>query len=71
MLVGDAFFATFFLLVELQGRDIDRVLKHYDTRRRSTDFHQGRRLDERDHLIELEKPKLRPSWMSAEAAITR
>lgn len=67
VLVGDAFFSTFFLLAELQRRGVDGVFEQYGARRRSTDFRRGRRLGERDHLIELEKPKLRPSWMSAEA----
>ncbi len=35
-------------------------------RRRSTDFRRGCRLGERDHLVVLEKPKVRPAWMTAE-----
>jgi hypothetical protein len=64
VLVGDAFFATFFLLAELQRRGVDGVFEQYGARRRSTDFRRGRRLGERDHVIELEKPKVRPSWMT-------
>jgi hypothetical protein len=64
VLVGDAFFATFFLLAELQRREVDAVFEQYGARRRSTDFRRGRRLGERDHVIELEKPKARPSWMT-------
>ena len=64
VLVGDAFFATFFLLAELQRRGVDGVFEQYGARRRSTDFRRGRRLGERDHVIELEKPKTRPSWMT-------
>lgn len=64
VLVGDAFFATFFLLAELQRRRVDGVFEQYGARRRSTDFRRGRRLGERDHVIELEKPKVRPSWMT-------
>lgn len=66
VLVGDAFFATFFLLAELQRRGVDGVFEQYGARRRSTDFRRGRRLGERDHVIELEKPKARPSWMTEE-----
>ncbi len=64
VLVGDAFFATFFLLAELKRRGIDGVFEQYGARRRSTDFRRGRRLGERDHVIELEKPKIRPLWMT-------
>lgn len=64
VLVGDAFFATFFLLAELQQRGVDGVFEQHGARRRSTDFRRGHRLGERDHLIELEKPKVRPSWMT-------
>lgn len=64
VLVGDAFFATFFLLAELQRRGVDGVFEQYGARRRSTDFRRGHRLGERDHLIELEKPRVRPSWMT-------
>ena len=64
VLVGDAFFATFFLLAELHQRGVDGVFEQYGARRRSTDFRRGRRLGERDHVIELEKPKVRPSWMT-------
>ena len=64
VLVGDAFFATFFLLAKLQRRGVDGVFEQYGARRRRTDFRRGRRLGERDHVIELEKPKVRPSWMT-------
>lgn len=64
VLVGDAFFATYFLLVELQQRGVDGVFEQYGARRRTTDFRRGHRLGERDHLIDLEKPKVRPSWMT-------
>jgi hypothetical protein len=64
VLVGDAFFATFFLLAELQRRGIDGVFEQHGARRRNTDFRRGHRLGERDHLIDLEKPKVRPSWMT-------
>jgi len=66
LLLGDAYFATYFLLCTLRERGIDGVFEQQGARRRSTDFRRGRRLGVRDHLIELSKPKIRPSWMSAE-----
>src|SRR5690606_22153310 len=65
VLLGDAYYATYFLLCELQQRGIDGVFEQYGARRRSTDFRRGKRLGERDHLITLEKPA-RPAWMSLE-----
>jgi hypothetical protein len=64
VLVGDAFFATYFLLAELQRRGVDGVFEQYGARRRSTDFRRGRRLGPRDHVIELRKPVTRPPWMT-------
>lgn len=64
VLLGDAYYATYFLLCELQRRGIDGVFEQYGARRRSTDFRRGERLGTRDHLITLEKPCRRPAWMS-------
>jgi len=64
ILLGDAFYATYFLLCALQERGVDGVFEQQGSRRRSTDFRRGERLGSRDHLIELRKPKLKPAWMS-------
>ena len=64
ILVGDALFATYFLLCELQRRGVDGIFEQYGARRCSTDFRRGQRLGTRDHVIEISKPVLRPSWMS-------
>lgn len=64
VLVGDAFFATYFLLAELKRREVDGVFGHHGSRCRKSDFRRGRRLGERDHVIEPEKPKVRPSWIT-------
>jgi len=64
VLLGDAFFATYFLLCELQRRGVDGVFEQYGARRRRTDFRRGRRLGQRDHVIEIVKPRIKPSWMS-------
>lgn len=66
MLLGDAFYGSYFLLAELQSRQVDALFEQYGARKRSTDFSQGEKLGDRDHLITLTKPKVRPSWMSAE-----
>jgi hypothetical protein len=64
ILLGDAFYATYFLLCALQERGIDAVFEQHGARRQRTDFRRGRRLGARDHVIELHKPKLKPAWMS-------
>jgi hypothetical protein len=63
-LLGDAFYATYFLLCALQQRGVDGVFEQQGSRRRSTDFRRGQRLGQRDHVIELCKPKIKPAWMS-------
>ncbi len=64
LLLGDAFYATYFLLCALQAKGVDGIFEQYGSRRRSTDFRQGERLGPRDHLIEIDKPKVKPAWMS-------
>lgn len=64
ILLGDAYYATYFLLCELQRRGVDGVFEQYGIRRRSTDFRLGQGLGTEDHLIEYQKPARRPVWMS-------
>jgi hypothetical protein len=64
ILLGDAFYATYFLLCALQARGVDGVFEQQGARRRSTDFRRGQKLGQRDHLIELQKPKIKPDWMN-------
>ena len=45
---------------------MDAVFEQYGARKRSTDFRCGKRLGQRDHLIEISKPKLKPGWMTKE-----
>lgn len=63
VLLGDAYFPTYFLLCELARLGVDGVFEQYGARRRSTDFSLGKRLGAQDHLIVWNKPK-RPDWMS-------
>jgi hypothetical protein len=67
ILLGDAFYPTYFLLCELVRRGVDGVFEQYGARKRSTDFTTGKKLGARDHLVVLEKPKKRPDWMSPQA----
>ena len=67
ILVGDAFYATYFLLCTLRERGIDAVFEQHGSRSRTTDFRRGQRLGQRDHLIVLQKPVIKPGWMSEAA----
>jgi len=66
VMLGDAFYGTYFLLAELQSRNVDALFEQHGARKRSTDFRRGKKLGSRDHLITLTKPKIRPQWMTAE-----
>ncbi|WP_211455460.1 IS4 family transposase [Collimonas antrihumi] len=66
LLLGDAFYASYFLLAELGLRGVDAVFEQHGARKRSTDFRRGKRLGSRDHSITLTKPKIRPDWMTIE-----
>lgn len=66
LLLGDAYYASFFLLCTLRERGVEAVFEQQGARRRSTDFRRGVRLGARDHLIELRKPKYKPDWMTPE-----
>ncbi len=64
VLLGDALFATYFLLCTLVARDIDAVFEQHGARQLTTDFRRGQRLGPRDHLIVLKKPVIKPDWMT-------
>lgn len=66
VMLGDAFYATYFLLAELQSRGVDALFEQQGSRKRSTDFQKGQPLGNHDHLITLPKPKIKPQWMTAE-----
>jgi len=63
ILLGDAYYATYFLLCALHQGGVDGVFEQQGARRRTTDFRRGLRLGERDHLIILSKPMCKPHWM--------
>lgn len=64
ILLGDAYYATYFLLCDLHDRGVDAVFEQQGARRRCTDFRRGQQLGTRDHLVVLAKPKIKPAWMT-------
>jgi hypothetical protein len=66
ILLGDALYATYFLLWDLIRGGADGLFEQHGGRTRSTDFSQGEQLGARDHVIVLSKPRQKPDWMSQE-----
>jgi len=64
VILGDAFFATYFFIAAMQAKGVDVLMEQHGSRKRTTDFRRGHKLGERDHLIVIDKPKIRPDWMS-------
>jgi len=61
--LGDRYFASFFMLAELMQRDIDGLFRMHQ--RRKFDFRRGQRLGVEDHVVTWTKPE-RPKWMNEE-----
>lgn len=66
VVLGDAFYGTYFLLSSLINKSVDVLFEQMGVRKRVTDFRKGKQIGERDHVIELIKPMSKPSWMSQE-----
>jgi Transposase DDE domain len=60
IVVGDRYFASFFMLAALMQRDVDGLFRMHQCRK--FDFRRGRRLGVEDHVVTWTKPK-RPEWM--------
>lgn len=64
ILLADALYASYFLLCALRARGCDGLFAQQGARARSTDFRLGQRLGARDHVLEWQKPKKKPDWMT-------
>ena len=64
VVIGDAFFPTWFFILEMQAKGVDIVMEQQGARKRVTDFRKGTKLGTRDHLITLPKPKIKPDWLT-------
>jgi len=64
VVLGDAFFSTYFFITAMQAKGVDILLEQHGAMRRTTDFRCGKKLGQRDHLITITKPKNKPHRMS-------
>jgi len=64
VVLGDAFYPTYFFIAAMQAKGVDILMEQDGSRRRSTDFRRGKRIDHHDHLVVLKKSERRPDWMS-------
>jgi Transposase DDE domain len=64
VVLGDSYFASYFMIAELDGRGVDALSRMHQ--RRKFDFRRGRRLGIEDHVVTWTKPE-RPEWMDEEA----
>ena len=63
IVLGDRYFASFFMLAELMRREVDGLFRMHQSRK--FDFRRGRRLGSQDHVVTWTKPA-RPEWMDEE-----
>ena len=66
IILGDAFFATYFFMAAMQAKGVDILMEQQGARKRVTDFRRGQKLGQRDHVMALNKPKIRTDWMTEE-----
>lgn len=66
IVLGDAYFGSYFLLADLLLKGVDAVFEQSGSRRKQTDFRTGEKLGAKDHLIIYKKPIKKPEWMSQE-----
>ena len=63
IVLGDRYFASYFMLAELLRRGVDGLFRMHQ--RRKFDFRDGRQLGFEDHVVTWTKPE-RPEWMDEE-----
>lgn len=64
VVLGDAFFGSYFLLVEMIKRGVNILFEQLGSRKPKTDFGTGIALGKKDHLTEISKSKKKPDWMT-------
>ena len=67
ILLGDGLYSNYFTMCKLGEIGVDFLFEQIGRRRSTVNFNLGRKLGAKDHIIQLEKPKKKPGWMSKEA----
>src|SRR4051795_474440 len=71
IVLADSYYSSFDEVVTLAGMGVDVVMRQHGSRR--SDFRRGTRLGHEDHLVQWQRSRNRPAWMSREefAALPR
>ena len=71
IMLADSYYSSFDEVVTLAGMKVDVVMRQHGSRR--SDFRRGTRLGHEDHLVQWQRSRNRPAWMSREefAALPR
>jgi hypothetical protein len=64
IMLADSYYSSFDEVVTLAGMGVDVVMRQHGGRR--SDFRRGTRLGHEDHLVEWQRSRNRPAWMSRE-----
>jgi hypothetical protein len=63
VVVADRYYCSYWMICVLMGLGVHVCFRQHQARH--TDFHKGKRLGQKDHLVTWSRPK-RPAWMSQE-----
>ena len=65
LLIADRYYCTFAIIALSQAKEIPVLFQIHA--KKKVDFRRGQRLGAKDHLVEWQKPKRKPVWMTVEA----
>jgi hypothetical protein len=65
LLMADRYYCTFAIIALSQAKNIPVLFQIHA--RKKVDFRRGQKLGAKDHLVEWQKPKRKPVWMTGEA----
>jgi hypothetical protein len=65
LLMADRYYCTFAIIALSQAKKIPVLFQIHASKK--ADFRRGQKLGAKDHLVEWQKPKRKPVWMSVEA----
>ena len=65
LLMADRYYCTFAIIALSQAKKIPVLFQSHASKK--VDFRRGQKLGAKDHLVEWQKPKRKPVWMTAEA----